>query len=743
MVSMVIAKPSTWPQQQLTQDTHKNNFVSEKSCVDCHQKEVTAWKGSHHQQAMQEATQKTVLGNFNHAKITVFSVTTTFFKKNKQFFIRTQGENGKLQDFQVEYTFGVTPLQQYLVRFPKGRLQAFDIAWDTINKRWFHLKPETEILPDDSLHWTKRFYTWNSACAECHSTDFKLNYNLKTQQYKSQWAEINVGCQACHGAAGNHIQWAKKPSGDAQKIPNKGLVIDYKSLNPKQTIETCARCHARRQPISPDDRHGRDFLNDFIPSLLEPNLYHADGQILDEVYVYGSFTQSKMHQQGVTCMDCHQPHSLKLRLEGNALCTQCHQKNPPVSRFKTLKSQNYESPEHHFHAEKTVGALCINCHMPATTYMQVDPRRDHRFSIPRPDLSIKLNSPNACIRCHDKKSNEWAVKILNQHKGKQWQTQDDGLTLHFGRLRAPKAAEGLVLLAKNTQKTAIVRATALKQLAQYGQKYLPTLLTLTQDKNALVRTIAARVLNTVPINQKSKALLPLLSDPIMAVRIEAAASLAEISPSALTPLQKLSFQKALADYKAAQTSQTDWPEGYFNLGRLYEKTQAYSQAVEFYEKALKLDKNFIPAYHHLANLHHQYKKPLKAEAVFRLAIKNLPKEGRFYYSLSLLLVEKKRYQEALPLLEKATQLMPKAVTIHYNYGLLLQKSKTKAATQKAEYALRHAQQLAPNNPKILNALVIFYIQQRQPIQANSYLKHWLKIAPNNPQAHRLLKTLGQ
>ncbi len=742
MITNLPASTSNWPQQQLTQGAKNTAFVDEKTCSSCHLQESKAWQGSNHQQAMQEANEQTVLGDFNNTEITVFSVTTKFFKRNNKFFIHTQAEDGKYHDFQVEYTFGVEPLQQYLLRFPKGRLQAFDIAWDTLNKRWFHLKPEMEILPNDSLHWTKRFYTWNSACAECHSTDFKLKYDLKTQSYQSSWAMINVGCQACHGPAEKHLLWATKTKNKLpntnKNYPNKGLVVDYANLNSKQSIETCARCHSRRQPISSKDQHGQAFLNDFIPSLLEESLYHADGQILDEVYVYGSFTQSKMYQKNVTCMDCHQPHQLKLRYQGNSLCTQCHQQKPPLERFKTLQAKNYDDPTHHFHSKDSTGAQCVNCHMPATTYMGVDPRRDHSFSIPRPDLSVKLKTPNACLRCHDKKTNEWAVEQIIQHKGKDWQRDNDGEIFYLGRLLDPKAANALLALAKNTKKPAIVRATAINQLALYGERYLPALYALINDKDGLVRTITVRALNSRPIAEKKQRLLPLLNDPLKAVRIETAASLAEIEVKQLKPIYKLAFQSALADYKAAQTSQTDWPEGYFNLGRLYEKTNEITLAVQSYKTALKLDKNFIPAYHHLANLHYRNRDYSKSEQVFRSAIKNLPKQGAFYYSLSLLLVELKRSQEALSLLETAVELMPKSVSVHYNYGLLLQQSKQ---MQKAEYALRQAQQLAPNNTKILKALVIFYIQQKQSQPANSYLQQWLKVAPADKRAYRLLKVL--
>ena len=63
---------------------------------------------------MQEANERTVLGNFANASITHFVVTSIFFRKDGKFVVRTDGPDGKLRDYEIAYTFGVYPLQQYL-----------------------------------------------------------------------------------------------------------------------------------------------------------------------------------------------------------------------------------------------------------------------------------------------------------------------------------------------------------------------------------------------------------------------------------------------------------------------------------------------------------------------------------------------------------------------------------------------------------------------------------------------------
>ncbi|MDM8561068.1 tetratricopeptide repeat protein [Candidatus Parabeggiatoa sp. HSG14] len=748
------ATDEKWPQQVSEQDAVP--FIHNKFCAECHPQQFKEWFGSHHEQAMQSANEKTVLGNFNNTSFTDDNVTSKFFKKGTKFFINTEDADGKLSDFEVKYTFGITPLQQYLLAFPKGRLQAFTVAWDTMNQRWFNLYPNEKIKPTDPLHWTKHFHNWNSVCAECHSTNLKLNYDLKTDSYKTTWAEINVSCQACHGPGGNHIKWAnlfknkKNISNNAEelgKILNKGLIVDYNTLNSKGQIETCARCHSRRYPISQNDQHGQAFLDDFVPELLRKHLYHPDGQIIDEVYVYGSFIQSKMYLKGVSCIDCHHPHTVKLRRQGNNLCIFCHQLNPPNKSttsikpkiekiFKTLPSKNYNTPTHHFHKVDSPGAQCINCHMPTQTYMVNDTRHDHSFLIPRPHLSVKLGIPNACNQCHNNKSIAWAAKTVSQWYDKQL-TPHFAETIAAGRTGSAKAKTQLIELAKDTSKPAIIRATVLNLLQQYrSEETTQTMITALTDKEALIRTIAVQGLENLPPQSKLNTLIPLLNDSIRAVRIEAAIVLATVPSAQLNQSQRLIFETVLKEYQQAQKAQPDQPQGHFNLGRLYTILGQLNLAEQSYKTAIKIDQYFFSAYNNLANLYYQMKRKNEAEKTLRQAIQFTTDQGILYYSLGLLLAEQQRPEEAVTHLAKATTLMPNHQRVHYNYGLLLQRL---GKISLAETAFLKANQLNTNDQSILSALATLHIQQHQWEKAYTFAKRLNQLYPYNQEIYQMLK----
>jgi Cytochrome c554 and c-prime len=249
-----------------------NDFVVNQQCLDCHQDQADLWIGSHHDLAMQVASVDSVLGDFNDSEFTHQGVSSRFHIKDGRFLVNTEGADGKYRDFEISYTFGVHPLQQYLVEFPDGRLQALTVAWDSRTaeaggQRWFHLLPDEVTPPGDPLHWTGRMHNWNVRCAECHSTNLQKNYDPATNSYDTRWSEINVSCQSCHGPGAEHVTWAKAGKG-ARPTGNAGLVVDYTSGDARDLVESCARCHSRRHRVSPDDAHGRALLDDFEPATL-------------------------------------------------------------------------------------------------------------------------------------------------------------------------------------------------------------------------------------------------------------------------------------------------------------------------------------------------------------------------------------------------------------------------------------------------------------------------------------------
>jgi predicted CXXCH cytochrome family protein len=379
-------------------------FVGVEQCRDCHKEAYDLWLDSDHDKAMDVANEQTVVGDFNDSEFVYAGITSRFYRKGDGFFVFTQGPGGAMGEFEIRYTFGFEPLQQYLIPFSGGRLQALPIAWDVEKRRWFFLYPDRNISPDDWLHWTRNGQNWNGMCAECHSTNLIKNYDAESRTFNTTWSEINVSCEACHGPGSLHVQWARIDPMGRPRLDNYGLVVDTGHMDNRQQVELCAPCHSRRSELGNYNHHQVDLLDNFIPSLLSEGLYHVDGQILEEDYVWGSFVQSKMYQNGVRCSDCHDPHSTKLHKQDNELCLRCH------------KADTYDAYEHHFH-QKTVegkpspGALCVKCHMPEQPFMVIDYRADHSLRVPRPDLSLQLGVPNACSQsgCHGDQTVQWSL----------------------------------------------------------------------------------------------------------------------------------------------------------------------------------------------------------------------------------------------------------------------------------------------------------------------------------------------
>ncbi len=425
-----------------------SSYVGSSSCIECHATEYGKWEDSHHAKAMQHATDSTILGDFNGLTVTSSGMKATFSIEKNKYIIKSESGDGSYKDFEVKYTFGLYPLQQYLVELDKGKLQAFRFAWDVDNKKWYDLYPDQEIIPQDWLHWTRGGLNWNTMCAECHSTNVEKNYSPKNYSYKTTFDQINVSCESCHDAGEKHVEWARNAIDKDDYSSDKLIRL---SSEQKDQIRSCAPCHARKGNIGTNFNFEGDILNNFIPEILIDGLYHADGQIDDEVYVYGSFLQSKMHENGVKCNDCHDTHSLKLKFEGNALCLQCH-------------DPKYDSPKHTFHEKSEESQLCISCHMTGKNYMGVDFRRDHSFRVPRPDQSVLFETPNACIGCHEDKSNEWAAEKVKTWYGPNRNYHfSDALTI--GRLRVFEAIEPLSQLLANYDQPDIARATAAYYLA--------------------------------------------------------------------------------------------------------------------------------------------------------------------------------------------------------------------------------------------------------------------------------------
>ena len=708
-------------------------YVDGATCADCHVREHEAWSDSHHDLAMQEATVETVLGDFDGATFGHLGVTSRFFMRDGRFFVNTEGPDGRLADFELVYTFGVEPLQQYLAPFPGGYLQSLTIAWDTERGEWIHLYPDQEIRPDDPLHWTGRYQRWNVMCAECHSTRLRPNYDVESDTYRTTWAAMDVGCQACHGPGAAHVDWARAAPAERASTPTAvGLLVDFPAGEAGNEIRACAGCHSRRQRLTQVDGHARPVLDDFLPARLDEGLYYPDGQIRDEVYVWGSFVQSRMHAAGVSCSDCHDPHRLGLRADGDAVCLQCHRETP-VERFPSLAPGRYDTPDHHFHPPDSAGARCVSCHMPARTYMQVDPRRDHGFRIPRPDLSASLGTPNACTGCHDEGPAAWAAA-----RAAAWWGAPDGA--HFAeafaaaRAGAREAEAPLLAVAGDGGLPAIVRATAVEALRGYGPEALRAIEAATADADPLVRASAAGGLDRLPPPRRAAVVAPLLDDPIRAVRVEAAGVLAGVPRSLLTAARWTAFEAARAELVDAQMAAADQPAAHLNLGVLAANENRLSDAEAAYRTALRLDPFFLPARFNLATLLNRLGRNAEAETVLRDGIDRVPDDGELHYSLGLLLAEERRLDEAADSLGRAAALIPDRVRVAYNQGLALE---TLGRLTEAEGAFLDANRRDSRDPDVLLALARTLLRQGALERAEDYARQLIAVDPGSPAAQRM------
>lgn len=732
-------------------------YAAAGSCLGCHAEQAKGWKDSDHDWAMREATPANVLGNFKNARFDDAGVKARFFRRGDTFFVNTEGVDGKPTDFLISYTFGYKPLQQYLVQFPGGRLQSLTIAWDTRTKaeggqRWFSLYPGQRFTPNDPLHWTGRYQNWNAMCADCHSTNLLKNYDDKSDTFATTWHEPNVGCQGCHGPAQKHVDWANEASKSAtENTPKRtyasamdvGLPVDFKTLGNQGLVEQCAYCHSRRQGLGVGQQPGKPLLDAALPTTLRPDLYHSDGQIQGEVYVYGSFTQSKMFAAGVTCTDCHDPHSTKLKIEGDGLCQQCHNETPS-SRFPSLQIKDYGSAEHHRHQPDSSGAQCVNCHMPAQTYMVVDPRRDHSFRLPRPDLASKTASPDACTACHTDKEPSWAAKVIEGWFGAPRRPPHFGEALHAARQGSADTLPLLAALIGDLGKPAIVRASAAEQLVALGAPALPSLSQALQDQSPLVRAYAIPAFAELPSVERVKRLSPLLDDPQRAVRDEALRALASISLIALPAERREGFTASLNEYEQRLRSNTDLPGNRLNLAVLLERKGRKLDAMEQYRQALKLDPYFSPARVNLVTLANATLYQDEAERVLRegLALNDMPvtDRGNLAYMLALLLVERGQAEEGLQWMEKATLALPDNSRIRYNQGLLLLQMQRRG---EAQAALEAGLAQAPNDANLLYALIYLYGSGGQRQQALDYVARLQKAAPNDPRLAQIKQQLGR
>lgn len=706
-------------------------YVDEAACQQCHQTQFSDWRRSHHRQAMQVASPETVKGDFTAPPLTNDVETTRFLRKGDEFWVNLPDAQGKSASFRVAYTFGLEPLQQYLLELPGGRLQALGAAWDTQQRRWFHLYPADGVDYRDSLHWSAPQQNANFMCIECHTTAYERRYDPLTQRYGNHWQALGVGCQSCHGPASEHERAAR--AGQLDKQPGLGFAVSESHRSAVSEVEVCARCHSRRAPLDDGQRTGHSLFDDYLPSQLTAVLNEVDGKIRDEVFEYGAFTQSRMYQAGVSCSDCHNVHSGELKKPGNEVCLQCH--NPAGRlvregiRQGALKSADYQSAQHHHHPQGSEASQCVSCHMPSKVYMGNDRRHDHSFSVPNPMQAQMLGHSDACLGCHqDKQPAELQNAFNNWYPNAQPRDGGYAQALYKARQGLPQAAPALLAQLQRVDLPAIRRAALIAELPRYPSNLAveAVVRALTQSEPD-VRLAAIEALDgLVDPSRQVAVLAPLLGDSRRSVRMAVAwqlLSATEVAPDALPGLRQ-----ALQEYEQSQLHQQDRAEANFNLAMLYQLTGRASQVMPSLEVALARDPQFHSARILLAQILEQQQADTALQAL-RQAVRQAPQEASLRYALGMTLIRTGGRDEGIHQLGQALDLAPERADYAYAYAVGLHDQGRDAD---AVALLRRQLGRAPGERGLRLLLVGYLSDEGQQAAAQQLLAELKAINPDDP-----------
>lgn len=749
-------------------------YVGSAACRECHAREWDSWSGSHHALATQPADEGSVEGDFDGAAFSGPGISVAFGRRGDAFVVRTKMPDGAAIEGDVAATIGVDPVQQYLISLPGGRLQPLPVAWDSRpraagGQRWFLLPSGQSAGSRDRLPWSAPARSWNADCASCHSTDVQKGYDPATRAYDTRWSERSVGCEACHGPGSNHAAREKRrvrqapggsPGGEAAgDIPDSaergaagsgkrssGLAFGGRARSDwimdeatgtarlrrprgsRAGVAACAPCHARRTLLAEGGLPGRPLTDTCRPALLDDALYFPDGQARGVTYVYGSFLQTRMYASGVECADCHDPHTLRLRAEGNALCTRCH------------APARYDAPSHHHHPPGSDGSRCIACHMPARIEMGVDRRVDHSFPVPRPDLAREVGVPEPCTGCHEGRPAGWARDQVQRWTGGGGSLPSGfGRAIRSGREGGPGAHQALARLATDVTRPAIVRATALDLLRfRRGSGTDRVRQEALADADPLVRMAAARLLEGEPPWVRLRLATPLTGDPSRAVRLEAARLLASVPAGGINDSQRVGIDAAVAELRAAQSLNADRPAGRRSLAWLEMVEGRLDDAAGDAREAVRLDPGDPASRLRLAEIERRRGNDAEETRVLREGIEVTPESADLHHALGLALVRGGRRPEGIGELSRASGLAPGRTAFAVDLGSSLHEAGRDA---EARDVLDAALAKDEEDPDALRTLAVILRDAGRPAEALVYARRLAAVLPRDAVASTLVGQL--
>ena len=605
-------------------------------CAECHRKEYEEWAGSHHAHAWRKLQPEDAA---------VFAGQR--MRAHGMELVMEQGADGALQMrdtasgrvFAVDSVVGHTPLVQFLVRWSDGGLQTPSAAWDTEKKEWFDVFRDdaqqrvtggAEREPGEWGHWTGRGMNWNSQCAWCHMSGFRKGYDAAANRYASTWQEPGVSCVQCHRVAA-------QPAADGCMVSPAD-----RALTPQQHDDNCASCHARREELTDTFTVGDKFDDHYRLELPRvPGVFYPNAVQREEDYCETGFRLSRMGHTGVTCFDCHHPHTggLLYPLEKDELCLQCHATNKVVNGV--LAPQVNRNHLCGGHAQR-----CVDCHMPEMTYMGRDARRDHALHWPDPRMSMELGVPNPCLNCHRDKDDAWAAEYLERRYGKKMEKYRERFRSVGAAMQNRGSAEQL-LAACEKEEVAGWRATMLGLLAQYPRT--PQVLAAAQramkSADPLERAAAAALL-------ESGDCAELLKDPVRVVRHAAGW---QLFPRILRMPEG---QGVVREMLETARLQGDQPTGAMQLAMLAAAAGNTREAELQYRRAISLDPLSAVARMDYAVFLARANRLQEALQQMLACTRAHPENAEAQYRLGILLVEVGLRDAGVRALEKAVRLQP-------------------------------------------------------------------------------------
>ena len=702
-------------------------YAGSSSCRSCHERAYESWSNSHHGLAERPVRGDLDSAAFHPSEHAGAEPTTRLVNNVSQ--IAALGLSGKVESFPVQRVIGHDPLRQFLVAAAGGRSQVLETAYDPHRNDWFDVFGNENRQPGEWGHWTGRGMTWNSMCATCHNTRLRKNYDEAADTYHTTMAEISVGCESCHGPMKPHVDWQAANKGHAATPPTSDPMIKHFSRD--QMLDTCGSCHSRRAELTGDFVPGESYFDHFaLETVDSSDAFYADGQVRDEDYELTAFSGSRMHAAGVRCVDCHDPHSSKTILPGNALCLRCHSAG-------LLNAPRVEPAAHTFHNADSAGSQCVNCHMPQTTYMQRHARHDHGFTTPDPLLTSQLGIPNACNRCHADKDAAWAQTAAERWYGAKLDrpARRRAVAIAAGRRGDESAKASLAALLQDPKETWYWKSVASGLLGRWaGESTISAMLIEElRHEHPMVRASAARALSEggTPSPNISASLQPLLSDPARQVRVTAADILAGTTSNA-DPTSR-----AGRDLLLSLSQVADQPLGQLHRAGYELARHDPTEAATHVEKAIAWDPHSAAMRREAAVLYGMMARPQEALAAMESACRLDPTNAGYAYLLGLAFAEAGQPERTIAALERAVQLDPHHSRAWYNLGLA---RNSMGQFDSALIALSHAEASDAADPDIPYASATILLRLNRLDEARATARRALKIR-DYPPAENLLKQL--